>query len=222
HTQGFLHAISPTGTEDREGAPRAGTEWAILTQGLGIKKYPTCYCTHRAIDCVLDLVATTPIAPEQVAKVTVGISDYFATVLRNHQPDTGLAAKFSIEFAMASGIVAHRVGLRELTDGFVQRPDIQALMRKVETVTTTEYDPALPGAAPSDSVTVMLTDGRTIAGAPVSRATGHPSRPLSDQQLYDKFADCLEVGGSDIPAGLLFQRLEELGSISARALTAAG
>ncbi|MBN8873380.1 MAG: MmgE/PrpD family protein [Rhodospirillales bacterium] len=222
HPQGFLHAISPTGTEDREGAPRAGTEWAILTQGLGIKKYPTCYCTHRAIDCVLDLVATTPIAPEQVAKVTVGISDYFATVLRNHQPDTGLAAKFSIEFAMASGIVAHRVGLRELTDGFVQRPDIQALMRKVETVTTTEYDPALPGAAPSDSVTVMLTDGRTIAGAPVSRATGHPSRPLSDQQLYDKFADCLEVGGSDIPAGLLFQRLEELGSISARALTAAG
>lgn len=222
HPQGFLHAISPTGTEDREGAPRAGTEWAILTQGLGIKKYPTCYCTHRAIDCVLDLVATTPIAPEQVAKVTVGISDYFATVLRNHQPDTGLAAKFSIEFAMASGIVAHRVGLRELTDGFVQRPDIQALMRKVETVTTTEYDPALPGAAPSDSVTVTLTDGSTIAGAPVSRATGHPSRPLSDQQLYDKFADCLEVGGSDIPAGVLFQRLEELGSISARALTAAG
>ncbi|MBN8902209.1 MAG: MmgE/PrpD family protein, partial [Rhodospirillales bacterium] len=130
HPQGFLHAISPTGTEDREGAPRAGTEWAILTQGLGIKKYPTCYCTHRAIDCVLDLVATTPIAPEQVAKVTVGISDYFATVLRNHQPDTGLAAKFSIEFAMASGIVAYSVGLRELTDGFVQRPDLQAPMRK--------------------------------------------------------------------------------------------
>ena len=73
-------------------------------------------------------------------KITVNISDYFATMLRNHQPDTGLAAKFSMEFAMASGIVAKRVGLRELTDEFVQRPDIQALMRKVEIVTTTEYD----------------------------------------------------------------------------------
>ena len=41
---------------------------------------------------------------------------------------------------MASGIIAKRVGLRELTDEFVQRPDIQALMRKVEIVTTTEYD----------------------------------------------------------------------------------
>ena len=220
HPQGFLHAISPTGNEDRTSEPRAGKEWAILTQGLGIKKYPTCYCTHRAIDCMLDLVATSPIKADDVKKITVNISDYFSTVLRNHRPDTGLAAKFSIEFAMASGIVAKRVGLRELTDDFVQRPDIQALMEKVEIVTTTEHDPNMPGAAPHDSVLVEMSDGSTVAGTPVSRATGHPSRPLSDQQLFDKFADCLEVGGSDIPAEVLFKRLSAIQSISARELTA--
>ncbi len=220
HPQGFLHAISPTGNEDRTSEPRAGKEWAILTQGLGIKKYPTCYCTHRAIDCMLDLVATSPIKADDVKKITVNISDYFSTVLRNHRPDTGLAAKFSIEFAMASGIVAKRVGLRELTDDFVQRPDIQALMEKVEIVTTTEHDPNMPGAAPHDSVLVEMSDGSTVAGTPVSRATGHPSRPLSDQQLFDKFADCLEVGGSDIPADVLFKRLSAIQSISARELTA--
>jgi 2-methylcitrate dehydratase PrpD len=220
HPQGFLHAISPAGTEDRTSEPRAGREWAILTQGLGIKKYPTCYCTHRAIDCMLALVKSTPVKADDVDRITVNISDYFATVLRNHQPGTGLAAKFSMEFAMASGIVARRVGLRELTDEFVQRPDIQALMKKVEIVTTTDYDPELPGAAPADSVAVRLNDGRTIEGEPVARATGHPSRPLSDQQLYDKFADCLEVGQSDIPADVLFKRLSAIQSISARALTA--
>ena len=141
HPQGFLHAISPTGTEDRTSEARPGETWAILTQGLGIKKYPTCYCTHRAIDCMLDLLNDTPIKADDVKKITVNISDNFATILRNHRPDTGLAAKFSMEFVMASGIVAKRVGLRELTDEFVQRPDIQALMRKVEIVTTTEYDP---------------------------------------------------------------------------------
>jgi 2-methylcitrate dehydratase PrpD len=140
-------------------------------------------------------------------------------VLRNRQPDTGLAAKFSIQFAMASGIIAKRVGLRELTDDFVQRPDVQALMRKVEVVTTSEYDPEMPGAAPFDTVSVDLNDGRTIAGDPVARATGHPSRPLSDEQLYDKFADCLEAGGSEIPADVLFRRLSEIRSISARELT---
>src|SRR3954453_13958452 len=167
HPQGLLHAISPTGTEDRSGETKAGVEWAIMKQGLGIKKYPTCYCTHRAIDCMLDLVSTSPIKADEVEKITVEISDYFSTVLRNHQPASGLAAKFSIEFCMASGIVAQRVGLRELTDDFVQRPDIQALMKKVEIITTTDYDPDLPGAAPHDQVTVRLTGGRTVTGEPV-------------------------------------------------------
>ena len=143
----------------------------------------------------------------------------FATVLRNHTPDTGLAAKFSMEFAMASGIIAKRVGLRELTDDFVQRPDIQALMAKVEIVTTTDYDPEMSGAAHADSVVVELTNGNKISGEPVKRATGHATRPLTDQQLYDKFADCLDVGGSEIPADVLFKRLSAIQSISARELT---
>jgi 2-methylcitrate dehydratase PrpD len=121
---------------------------------------------------------------------------------------------------MASGIVAQRVGLRELTDGFVQRPDIQALMKKVEIVTTADYDLELPGAAPHDQVTVRLSGGRTVTGEPVARATGHPSRPLSDQQLYDKFADSLDAGHSPVPAAVLFKRLSAIQSINARDLTA--
>ena len=218
HPQGFLHAISPDGTEDRVSEARLGETWALLTQGLGIKKYPTCYCTHRAIDGVLDLMAAHPVRADDVQQITVKISDYFATVLRNHAPDTGLAAKFSIEFAMASGIVARRVGLRELTDEFVRRDDIQALMRRVRTETTTEYDPELPGAAFADQVTVETTDGRVLAGEKVTRATGHATRPLSEAQIYDKFADCLAAGATDIPAATLFARLKGLEGIAARDL----
>jgi len=221
HPQGFLNAISVEGNPDRSSEPKLGEDWAILTQGLGIKKYPTCYCTHRAIDCMLDLVAANPMRPDDVKKITVGISDYFATVLRNHTPQTGLAAKFSLEFAMASGVVAQRVGLRELTDTFVQREDIQKLMQRVEIVTTTDYDDELPGAAPADTVKVELASGRVIEGAPVRRATGHATRPLTEAQIYDKFADCLEVGGSAIPAETLFARLKSIQSITARELTAA-
>jgi len=218
HPQGFLHAISPDGTEDRASPPRIGERWALLTEGLGIKKYPTCYCTHRAIDCALDLVAAHPVKPDDVKQVNVGISDYFATVLRNHAPETGLAGKFSIEFAMAGAIIARRVGLRELTDEFVQRPDVQSLMRRVVTTTTSEYDPDLPGAAPADTVALELASGKVLEGAPVARATGHATRPLSEVQIYDKFADCLDAGRSDIPAETLFARLKSLGAIEARAL----
>jgi 2-methylcitrate dehydratase PrpD len=218
HPQGFLHAISPDGSEDRASESHLGETWALITQGLGIKKYPTCYCTHRAIDGILDLMAEHPMRADEVQQVTVKISDYFATVLRNHAPDTGLAAKFSIEFAMASGIIARRVGLRELTDDFVRRDDIQALMRKVRTETTTEYDPELPGAAFVDQVRVETTAGQVRDAAPVKRATGHPTRPLAEAQIYDKFADCLDVGHSDIPAATLFARLKGLEGIAARDL----
>ena len=220
HPQGFLHAISPAGTEDRASAPRLGEHWALLTEGLGIKKYPTCYCTHRAIDCALDLVAAHPVQPDEVKQVNVGISDYFATILRNHTPETGLAGKFSIEFAMASAIIARRVGLRELTDGFVQRADVQALMRRVVTTTTNGYDPDMPGAAPTDTVSLALASGEVLQGTPVARATGHASRPLSEAQLYDKFADCLDAGRSQVAAETLFARLKSLDAIEARALAA--
>ena len=65
-----------------------------------------------------------------------------------------------------------------------------------------------------------MTNGRTIQGDPVARATGHASRPLTDQQLYDKFADCLDAGDSPIPAEVLFQRLSAIQAIGARDLTA--
>jgi len=220
HPQGFLSAISVEGNPDRSSEAKAGKEWAILSQGIGIKKYPTCYCTHRAIDCMLDLVSANPIGAAEVTKITVNISDYFATVLRNHNPQTGLAAKFSMEFAMASGVIAKRVGLRELSDVFVQRPDVQDLMRRVEIVTTTQYDPDLAGGAVADSVQVELASGRNVQGEPVARATGHASRPLTEAQLYDKFADCLDAGASDIPAEVLFKRLQVIQSTPARDLAA--
>jgi 2-methylcitrate dehydratase PrpD len=220
HPQGFLHAISPEGSEDRTSEARLGEDWALITQGIGIKKYPTCYCTHRAIDCALDLVAAHPLRADDVKQVTVGISDYFATVLRNHEPATGLAAKFSIEFAMASAIIARRVRLGELTDGFVRRPDVQALMARVTTETTTVYDPELPGAAPTDTVRIELMSGQVIEGAPVARASGHAARPLAETQIYEKFADCLDAGKSDIPAEALFARLKGVTTIDARGLTA--
>jgi len=220
HPQGFLHAVSPSGKEDRTSGTRLGENWAILSQGLSIKKYPTCYCTHRAIDAALELVHAHPINPQDVKEVTVNISEYFSTVLRNHAPQTGLAAKFSIEFAVASSIVAKHVGLTELTDPFVQQRDIQELMKRVKTVFLTDMDPELPGAAVHDSVSVELTDGRMLDSEKVRRARGHADAPLSECELYDKFADCLKAGRSELPAEQLFARLQGLEQISARQLTA--
>ncbi len=147
HPQGFLSAVSPEGKADRDGpTPRLGAEWQIVKQGLSIKKYPACYCTHRALDAMLDLLARRPLKPAEIARITVSISETHSLILRNHAPQTGLAAKFSMEFAMAAAVISRRAGLGEYTDEFVRRPEVQELMRRVGVVTNENYDPVVQPA----------------------------------------------------------------------------
>src|SRR5437764_5382924 len=163
HPQGFLSAVSPEGKADREGSmPGLGEEWHILKQGLSIKKYPACYCTHRALDGMLDLLAEHPLKPADIAHITVSISDTHALILRNHQPQTGLEAKFSMEFAMAAAVISRRAGLGEYTDEFVRRPEVQELMKRVTVVTNENYDPVQIGASVFDQVTIDLAGGGQV------------------------------------------------------------
>ncbi len=220
HPQGFLNAVSPEGHVDRERAPRAlGRDWRLASVGLSIKKFPACYCTHRCIDGMLDLVSRRPIDPSQIDRITVSLSDTHATILRNHAPQTGLAAKFSIEFAMAAAVTARRVRLGELTDTFVRRADIQQLMRRVVVETNRNYDPETPGASVYDQVRVHLVDGAVLESEQVRHARGHAALPLTDNELFEKFRACLDAGGAKLEAGQLFARLLRLQDLaSAREL----
>jgi 2-methylcitrate dehydratase PrpD len=221
HPQGFLSAVSPDGKADRDGScPSFGEEWHILKQGLSIKKYPACYCTHRALDGMLDLLAKRPLKPAEIGKITVSISRTHSLILRNHTPQTGLEAKFSMEFAMAAAVISRRASLAEYTDEFVRQPEVQKLMRRVEIVTNENHDPIVSGASVYDQVTIELTSGERIESEKVRRSRGHAERPLGEAELFDKFRTCLDAGHARISPELLFGRLKNLENHTARELTA--
>lgn len=216
HPQGFLSAVSPSGSVDRTSPIRAGRDWHILRNGLSVKKYPMCYCTHRLIDAALQLQRKHHLAADQVEAVTVTISGRNATVLRNHSPRTGLAAKFSAEFAMAAAFVQERVTLTELTDDFVQRADIQSFFGKVKVEINPNEDPD-SGYAPFDTVEVVLANGELIKGEPVGYARGANEVPLSSEELYEKFSGCLAAVGSQLPSDELFGRLMQVDELTGTA-----
>jgi 2-methylcitrate dehydratase PrpD len=221
HPQGFLSAVSPAGEVDRETPAQAlGSKWKIVKYRLGIKKYPACYCTHRALDAMLDLLARHPLRPEEIERITVSLSDTHSLILRNHWPQTGLEAKFSMEFAMAAAVITRRAGLAEYTDSFVRRANVQDLMRRVFVETNQNYDPEVSGASVWDQVRIELTAGGRIESERVRRAKGHADRPLSESELFEKFRSCLDAGRAKIAPNVLFQRLKHLESLSARELTA--
>lgn len=220
HHAGFLAAISPAGQVAREGKPELGTRLRILDTGLSIKRYPMCYATHRAIDGMLALTARENLRPDDVTEIEVELGATQAAMLRNRAPRTGLEAKFSLEFALASALVARRVGLGELSDGFVQRPEVQAQFPKVRLVPTDTQCPVEPIFALHDRVRVRTASGRTLDSGDIRFPQGNAKRPLSLAELQEKFEDC--AAGAPVDAAKIFERLATLDrSPSLRQLLAA-
>ena len=208
HAHGFLAAFSPGGAIDVETPVRAGEVWRICGDNpQSTKQYPLCHYTHRAIDGLLDLVRDTWICADEIERITVSMSERNATILRYHLPQTGLEAKFSIEFAVAATIIHGQPGLAELSDKFVLRPEVQELMKRVGVRRQKHDNPELPGYALYDQVVIEMRDGRNIETARVSRVRGGPYLRLSRDALWGKFRDCMS-GTALLPrSGELFDSL---------------
>lgn len=214
HEPGFLKAFSPGGAIDLETPVTAGREWRFCGGNrLGVKQYPLCYYTHRAIDAILDLLEAHPTGASDVERITVSISPRNATILRYHLPQTGLEAKFSIQFAMACPIVAGKPGLAELCDDFVRRADVQALMKRVTVRREEHDDPNLPGYAIHDQVVIETRSGRRLESAPVNKIRGGPDLPLSRDALWEKFESCMRYGEAPVSSRALFDALMSLGQV---------
>ena len=216
HHAGYLAAFSPKGNVDRDSpADGLGKQLRILDQGLSIKKYPMCYATHRVVDAALDLVAAHDLKPQDVRAMRATVGQTQATVLRNHAPVTGLEAKFSLEFALASALVARKVGLAELSDEFVGRAPVREAMGKVHTVIADTQCPIEPFFAMHDRVVIEMSDGRSFDSGEVRFARGNALLPLKDAELEAKFLDCASRAG-EIDATALYGQLaalEGLGSL---------
>ena len=221
HPQGFLHAISPTGTEDRtsEGTRRQAV--GHLEPGHRHQEIP-----HLLLHAPRHRLHAGP-GERQADQAGRREKDH-----RRHQrlfrhgaaqPPSRHRPRRQVQHGVRHGERRHRQACRPAPTHRRIRPAPRhagADAASVEIGTTTEYDADMPGAALADQVKVELTIGETISGDPVKRATGHASRPLTEAQIYEKFADCLDAGASDIPADVLFKRLSAIQSLSARQITA--
>lgn len=200
--------------EPRIASAELDGHWALAATGLSVKKYPCCYNTHRALDAVLDLRAGMGLVDaDQVEAVEVKVHPDGLGPLIHRRPTTGLAGKFSIEYAMAAALLDGRIGLSTFTDEAVLREQAQNLLRRV---TTTET--SAPGAGPAGTggpfavVTIVTRDGnRAVNRVDVPR--GEASAPLTDGEIEAKFRDCASFGA--VPAGEeLYESLRALRKVS--------
>ena len=215
HRTGFMAAHSDSGKPNvTRGDWGLGENWRLARMGINIKRYPMCYATHRSIDAMLDLATEHDLKPDAIDEIHVRIGNAQDLMLRNREPKTALEAKFSIEFAMASALIARKVGLKELDDGFVRRDDIVAAMRKVKRTTTDERLADMPPFSPDDRVSIRLKNGTELRHEPVVRPKGHWQKPLTEAELREKFLDCTDGKLGRKQAEALFEKLNNLEEVA--------
>lgn len=210
HPAGYLAAFSPNRDANLSlGLNPGAKEWHIVRQGLNLKRYPVCYAAHRAIDATLDLAVRDDLQPDDVQHVRVFTGDKQLIMLRNERPQSAFEAKFSMPFAIAAALVARNVGLPQLTDAFVCSSVVQSLFPRVSCETTTD---ALDGSAfaPFEAVEIVTRDGARRRSENIRFAKGSYRRPLSQQELWGKFAECLGAGMNDSIKRRLFDVLGNL------------
>ena len=166
--------------------------WTFKSPGISIKPHPSGSLTHPGMAVMMELIRKHDIQATQVKRVTVGTNHNMPNALIHHRPKNELQAKFSMEFCMAILLLERRGGLEEFTDTVVNRPDVQAMIAKIDFGVNAEAE-----AAGFDKMTTIveidLIDGRKASGR-ADFGKGSPSNPMTDTELSDKFRQCAAWG----------------------------
>ncbi len=214
NVQGFLMAFSTDRRPDLESPSKLGKEWYLPKHKLLIKLHPTCYFLHRSFNATVRMLADHPVDPDEVESVEVRMGRAQVTCLVYERPNNRWEAEFSGQYGIAAAVLLGKLGVPELADEVVQRPEMQAFLPKVKLLPVDEYDERDPVFSPTESVTMTLRNGEVLESGPIATIPGHAEEPLTTEQLWDKFIECTAKTHSEEQARELFALLQKIDSLS--------
>ena len=164
-----------------------GKPWEIAEPGIYVKRWPCCYCNHRPIGGLLELVRKHAIKPGEITAIEVGFPPGADNALVSFNPMTGLEGKFSIEYVAAALALDGKLTLETFTDAMVQRPAVRAMMEKTRRYRI-EDSGIYSGLVGYNDVAIETGRGRFAMR--VDKVPGSPAWPLTAQDRVEKFMDC--------------------------------
>jgi len=157
----------------------------MVDPGVGFKKHPSNYFTHRPIDAALALRAERNLDPALIESVEV-VFPQFDYVNRPF-PETGLEGKFSVQYATAVALLDGEVTVDSFTNERRFAPDVEQLLKR----TQIEFDDTIPNDFDRMHVivTVTLKNGERHSKR-VDKLSGWIGQPLTREQRLKKFYSC--------------------------------
>jgi 2-methylcitrate dehydratase PrpD len=191
---GFFHAFANIDDGNfSELLNGAGQDW--LSAEMAFKPYACGTMAHPFIDCARKLVAEglNPVDVESIVCNTAEgiVHRLWEPLALKQNPPNGYAAKFSIPYAIAVGMIHNNAGLNDYEEHVVQDPAVRNLASKVTYV----IDPNNPYPKQfTGHLRVTLKNGQVLE---VSQGhfRGGKEEPMSLESLEEKFLANCEYGG---------------------------
>jgi 2-methylcitrate dehydratase PrpD len=164
-----------------------GAVWEL--EHIAVKPFPMCHFVHAAADAAIAFHAQG-ITADQVQRIDALMPETTMPVVcvplaAKRRPQSDYEAKFSLPYAVASGLLRGRLGLKELLPAAFTDPAAQLLMDRIFCQADPESTfPRHYGAA----LRVTLNDGRVLFHREAVNR-GHAERPLDNQDVERKFID---------------------------------
>ncbi|MEM9045848.1 MAG: MmgE/PrpD family protein [Pseudomonadota bacterium] len=159
-----------------------GARW--LMEDQYVKPYPVCRWTHGPLDCAKYLLETHSVTHDEIDRVEVASFRNMLS-LATWKPETTEQAQYSVPYPVATLIVEGEVGPEHVMGEALRNPDV---LRLGETMVLLE-DPELEADFPETRkarVTFLMKDGRRLV-SPIMEPFGDPERPMSENQIRQKY-----------------------------------
>jgi len=191
HKQGFFNLFNGAGNYHAE---RILDTWNapldILEPGTSFKLYPCCYSTHSPVEAALNLVRNHGrFEAGDIARVESWTAAARLAHTDRADPQTGLEAKFSVQYCVARALIDGKVSLKHFEDDAWREPAMRELLPRVHAMPHFEgqFPPELSFGA---EVNVALKNGKRFSSR-VDKPLGRTARnPIPPEQLRAKFEDC--------------------------------
>jgi len=160
-----------------------GSQW--LGDQVSFKPWPACRGTHAYIEAALALRGEVDL--HRIERIEAETGPIQSMLIRPQpdkaHPSSAIEARFSIPFTVAQALVSGTVDLDSFHPECRTDPHVLQIAERVVERLNPDWSRQ---HASSGSLAMVLTDGTRIEHA-VPQALGHPSRPISDEKLADKF-----------------------------------
>jgi 2-methylcitrate dehydratase PrpD len=178
-------------------------------ENLSFKPWPACRGTHAYIDCALQLTRTHALQASDIASGhLIGHpvqKMLYEPLAQKQKPATAIDAKFSLPFTVASALLHGEVTLASFRPEALHDAAVLELASRLTFEVST--DPSATDNATRGQLTLITKSGAQYSMF-VENPLGHFSRPMSQDQLIQKFQQCARLAKKPLPQSGIERLLE--------------